>query len=170
MYENSSVSTFFPTFEKPPLFICIIQTFFKIGVKFLYTVVSFSAVQQSEWAMLLLLSHFSSVQCNLVMCNVCNVCLVTSVVCNSVQSYGLQPARLLCPWDPLGKSTGEGCHVLLQGIFPIQGLNPGLLYCRQILYHWAPREAPESDTGIHISPLFWISRKALWIRFIQVGF
>ena len=28
-----------------------------------------------------------------------------------------------------------GCHVLLQGIFPTQGLNPHLLHCRQILYH-----------------------------------
>ena len=32
-----------------------------------------------------------------------------------------------------GKNTGVGCHVLLQGIFPTQGLNPGLLHCRQIL-------------------------------------
>ena len=29
----------------------------------------------------------------------------------------------------------EGCHFLLQGIFPIQELNPDLLHCRQILYH-----------------------------------
>ena len=27
------------------------------------------------------------------------------------------------------------CHALLQGIFPTQGSNPGLLHCRQILYH-----------------------------------
>ena len=27
-----------------------------------------------------------------------------------------------------------GCHSLLQGIFPTQELNPGLLHCRQILY------------------------------------
>ena len=32
-----------------------------------------------------------------------------------------------------GKDTGVGCHFLLQGIFPTQGLNPGLLCCRQIL-------------------------------------
>ena len=47
----------------------------------------------------------------------------------------LYPARLLCPWDSPGKNTGVDCHFLLQGIFPIQGLNPGLLHCRQILYH-----------------------------------
>ena len=33
-----------------------------------------------------------------------------------------------------GKNTGVGCHVLLQGILPTQGLNPGLLHCRWILY------------------------------------
>ena len=31
--------------------------------------------------------------------------------------------RLLCPWDSPGKNTGVGCHALLQGIFPTQGLN-----------------------------------------------
>ena len=33
-----------------------------------------------------------------------------------------------------GKNTGVGCQALLQGIFPTQGLNPGLLHCRQTLY------------------------------------
>ena len=42
--------------------------------------------------------------------------------------------RLLRPWDFLGKSTGVGCHFLLQGIFPTQGSNLGLPYCRQTLY------------------------------------
>ena len=32
------------------------------------------------------------------------------------------------------KNNGEGCHSLLQGTSPTQGLNPSLLYCRQILY------------------------------------
>ena len=34
------------------------------------------------------------------------------------------------------KSTGAGCHSLLQGIFPTQGWNLGLLLCRRILHHW----------------------------------
>ena len=42
--------------------------------------------------------------------------------------------KLLRPWDFQGKSTGVGCYFLLQGIFPTQGSNPGLLYCRQNLY------------------------------------
>ena len=36
--------------------------------------------------------------------------------------------------DSPGKNIGVGCHALRQGIFPIQGLNPGLLRCREILY------------------------------------
>ena len=36
--------------------------------------------------------------------------------------------------DSPGKNTGVGYHALLQGIFPSQGLNPGLPYCRWILY------------------------------------
>ena len=35
---------------------------------------------------------------------------------------------------PLSKNTGVGCHALLQRIFPIQGSNPGVLHCSQILY------------------------------------
>ena len=42
---------------------------------------------------------------------------------------------LLCSWDSPGKDTGVDCHFLLQGIFPTQGSNPGLLHCRQTLYH-----------------------------------
>ena len=38
--------------------------------------------------------------------------------------------------------TGVGCHALLQGIFPTQGLNPGLLHCRWILYHLSHQGSP----------------------------
>ena len=44
--------------------------------------------------------------------------------------------------DSPGKSTGMGCHALLQGIFPAQWLNPGLLHCRQILYHLSHQGSP----------------------------
>ena len=57
-----------------------------------------------------------------------------SVVADSLQPHGLQPARLLCPWSSPGKNTGVGCHSLLQRIFLTQGLNLGLLHCSQILY------------------------------------
>ena len=38
---------------------------------------------------------------------------ICSVMSDSWQSHGLQPTRLLCPWDFPGKSTGVGCHCLL---------------------------------------------------------
>ena len=41
--------------------------------------------------------------------------------------------RLLRPWHFPGKSTGVGCHFLLQEIFPTQGMNPGLPSCRKML-------------------------------------
>ena len=47
-----------------------------------------------------------------------------SVVSDSLRPRGLQPARLLCPWDIPGKNAGVDCHSLLQGIFPTQGMNP----------------------------------------------
>ena len=66
---------------------------------------------------------------------------VAMCVCQSlshVQLFATQwtePAGSLCSWVSPGKNTGVGCHSLLQGIFPIQGSNPGPPHCRQILYH-----------------------------------
>ena len=37
-----------------------------------------------------------------------------AAVSNSQRPHGLQPTRLLCPWDSPGKSTGVGCQCLLQ--------------------------------------------------------
>ena len=42
----------------------------------------------------------------------------------------------------LGKNTRGGCHALLHGIFPIQGSNPGLPHCRQILYCLSHQGSP----------------------------
>ena len=39
-----------------------------------------------------------------------------SVVSDSSWPHGLQPTRLLHPWDFPGKSTAVGCHCLLQGL------------------------------------------------------
>ena len=40
---------------------------------------------------------------------------------------------LYSPWNSPGQNTEVGDHFLLQGIFPNQGSNPGLLHCRQML-------------------------------------
>ena len=50
---------------------------------------------------------------------------------NSLQPYGLWPSGLLFQWDSLGKNTGVGCYVLLQGIFPTKGWNPRLSHLPQ---------------------------------------
>ena len=39
-----------------------------------------------------------------------------SVVSSSSRPHGLQPTRLLCPWDFPGKSTGVGCHCIFQDV------------------------------------------------------
>ena len=70
---------------------------------------------------------------NVCMC-VC-VCGNSSVVSDSLGPQWTVAPRLLCPWNSLSENTGVGCYALLQGIFPTQGSNPGLLHYRQILHH-----------------------------------
>ena len=57
-----------------------------------------------------------------------------SVVSNSLQRHGLQPARLLCPWNSPGKNARLGSHSLLQGLLLSQRSKPGLLHCKQIFF------------------------------------
>ena len=71
-----------------------------------------------------------------------------------------QPGPTLC--DPIdcnfsvhgdspGKNTGVGCHALLQGIFPTQELNRGLLHCRWILYQLSYQRSPGTvSTSTHL--------------------
>ena len=68
-------------------------------------------------------------------------CMLSCFSC--VQPHGLQPSGLLCPWESPGKNTGIGCHALLQGIFPTQGLNSCLLY----LLHWQAGSLPLTPPG-----------------------
>ena len=64
--------------------------------------------------------------------------LSRSGVPDSGRPRGLQPTKLLCPWDAPGKNTGVGCHALLQGSFPTQGSNLSLL----CLLHWQVNSLP----------------------------
>ena len=43
-----------------------------------------------------------------------STCIVLSCFSHG-RLYGLQPARLLCPWDSSGENAGVGCHALLRG-------------------------------------------------------
>ena len=45
------------------------------------------------------------------------------MVSDSLWPHGLQPVRLLCPWDFPGKNTAVVCHALLQRVFLTQGSN-----------------------------------------------
>ena len=49
---------------------------------------------------------------------------------------------LYSPWNSPGQKTGVGSRSLLQGIFPTQGLNPGLPHCRRILYQLSQKGSP----------------------------
>ena len=50
--------------------------------------------------------------------------------------------RFFTVWAPGKPNIGVGCQALLQGIFPTQGSNPGLLHCRWILYHLSHQASP----------------------------
>ena len=64
------------------------------------------------------------------------------------------------------KSTGVGCHFLLQGIFPTQGSNPGLPHCRQTLYYLSHQGSP----GIPLLPCNqWASGKLISTLSSRVG-
>ena len=60
-----------------------------------------------------------------------------SVVSDSLRLHGLYS-----PWNSPGQNTRVGSCFLLQGIFPTQGLNLGLLHCREILYQLSHKGSP----------------------------
>ena len=79
--------------------------------------------------------------------------------CPTLQPRGLQPARLLCPWDSPGKNTGVGSLSLLQWIFPTQGSNLGLLHCRQVLYPVSHQGRPRNGSDCQQTPRSWERRE-----------
>ena len=86
---------------------------------------------------------------------------IHSVVSSSLRSYGLYN-----PWNSPGQNTGVGSLSLLQGIFPIQGSNSGLLHCRQILYQLSHQGAQENWSGYDITPTQELNRVLLHCRWI----
>ena len=69
----------------------------------------------------------------------CEVAQSCPTLCNPMDC---SPPGFSVRGDSPGKNTGAGCHALLQGIFTTQGSNPGLLHCRQILYHLSHQGNP----------------------------
>ena len=77
------------------------------------------------------------------------MCVSHSVMSDSLQLHGLQPARFLCPWDSPGKNTGVGTHFILQGIFPEPGIKPG---CSALQADSLPSEPPGKPLPISTCP------------------
>ena len=64
-----------------------------------------------------------------------------------------------------GKNTGVSCHALLQGVFPTQGLNPGLLHCR----HSLPSEPPGSQCCHNrVAQTGWLNNKFI-VTVLEIG-
>ena len=82
-----------------------------------------------------------------------------------LRHHGLQPTRLLCPWDLPGKSTGVGCHFLLQGISLTQGSNSCLLHWQTgylpLTHKWSP--VGKSNTHIRTDQTRCVFQTILWI-------
>ena len=69
----------------------------------------------------------------------------------AVVSNSLRPHGLYCPWNSPGQITVVGSLSLLQRIFPIQGSNPGLPHCRQILYQLSHKGSPTILGGLQFT-------------------
>ena len=86
---------------------------------------------------------------------------ILPVLSDFLWPHGLYPTRLLHPWNFLGKSTGVGCHFLLQGIFLTWGSNPGLPHCRQTLYHLSHQEVSGDKNWSTTIQNLWNAAKAV---------
>ena len=81
---------------------------------------------------------------------------------HSVVSNSLWPHGLYSPSNSPGQNIGMGSDSLLQGIFPTQESNQGLLHCRQILYQLSNHG--EKAMATHSGTLAW---KILWQRSLE---
>ena len=79
---------------------------------------------------------------------------------DSPQPHGLQPTRLLRPWDFPGKSTGVGCHLLLQGIFLTQRWKPHLL--SPALQADSLSAEPLGKSCQLLGKAFWVNTRMKW--------
>ena len=78
----------------------------------------------------------------------------------SIMSNSLQPHGPYNPWNSPGENTGVGSLSLLQGLFPTQGSNPDLPYCRRILYQLSHKGSPRIPEWV----AYPFSRGSSWPR------
>ena len=118
----------------------------------LWLLISTSRTRQTGWykpinlkaSPKLMEIHFPTVI--LFFITVLEICLINKIKSesesHSVLSNSLLPHGLYRPWNSPGQNTGVGSLSLLREIFPTQGLNPGLLHCRRILYQLSHKGSP----------------------------
>ena len=82
------------------------------------------------------------------------MCLVTHSCLTLCDAMGCNPSGSSVHGDFPGKNTEAGCHALLQGIFPTQGLKAGLPHCRQILHQLSYLGNPPFTVSLQIPPTF----------------
>ena len=100
---------------------------------------SFLFLKQDFTAFLIVTKHFL-----LLLSYVQDVKVKVTQSCPTLQNHGLYS-----PWNSPGQNTGVDSLSLLQGIFPTQGLNPGLLHCRRILYQLSYEGSPRKMKVVH---------------------
>ena len=129
-------------------FIAVLFSFLKWWIKcsyanefqfFLKSVTCFPSVHKMTKLNSSLTHKFNNVQCH---CSKCCAIVSHSVMSDSLQPHECSPPGSSDRGDSPGKNTGVGCHALLQGIIPTQGLNSGLFHCRQILYYVSHQGSP----------------------------
>ena len=99
------------------------------------------------------------------------LCLVTQSCPTLCDPMDCSPSGSFVHGDSPSKNTGVGCHAHLQGIFPTQGWNPGLLHCRQILYCLSHQGGPFANAIwgpiFFLLDLRWIIRVCLQIPIVH---
>ena len=85
----------------------------------------------------------------------------------SLSSVSLWPHGLHSPWNSPGQNTGVGSLSLLQGIFPIQGSNPGLPHYRRILYQLGYDMQIHTYTNTHIHKSIHIPRASFVAQLVK---
>ena len=83
----------------------------------------------------------------------------------SVVSDPLRPHGLYSPRNTPGQNTRVGSLSLIQGIFPTQGSNPGLLHYRRILYQLSHQESWPWLITNWMKHLSKILTRCLWLAF-----
>ena len=88
-----------------------------------------------------------------------------------IQIWGYLCDPMYCPWNSPGQNTGVGSPSLLQGIFPTQGSNPGLLHCRRILYQLSHKGSPKTKClqGSRIVSLLVSTNQAMVCDCMSIG-